>query len=148
VRPAAIVMMDSFRPDDSAALGVSGPEMMAGLLSREDIAGRMDSTRLTSMDWYFRISGEWTPGEPGAPILFLRAADPMGETEPDPDGGKPWQPTWKEAHTVLEVPGDHFTMVESLATGTAEVMRTWLAEHLPAELTATGISPAERTTTR
>nr|WP_103344208.1 type I polyketide synthase [Amycolatopsis sp. CA-126428] len=148
VRPAAIVMMDSFRPDDSAALGVSGPEMMAGLLSREDIAGRMDSTRLTSMDWYFRISGEWTPGEPAAPILFLRAADPMGETEPDPDGGKPWQPTWKEAHTVLEVPGDHFTMVESLAAGTAEVMRTWLAEHLPAELTVTGISPAERTTAR
>nr|WP_308443428.1 SDR family NAD(P)-dependent oxidoreductase [Amycolatopsis bullii] len=147
VRPAAIVMMDSFRPDDTAALGVSGPEMMAGLLSREDIAGRMDSTRLTSMDWYFRISEEWTPGEPAAPILFLRAADAMGEPEPDPDGAKPWQPTWKEAHTVLEVPGDHFTMVESLAAGTAEVMRDWLAGHLPAGLTVPPgeLSTAERT---
>ena len=135
IRPAAVVMMDSFRPDDSAALGASGPDMMDGLLSREELAGQMDTTRLTSMDWYFRISGEWTPGDIDAPILFLRAADAMGEAEPGPAGEKPWQPTWKEAHTMLEVPGDHFTMLESLATGTAEVMRDWLVANLPAELT-------------
>ncbi|MBA8925100.1 acyl transferase domain-containing protein/short-subunit dehydrogenase/thioesterase domain-containing protein/acyl carrier protein [Kutzneria viridogrisea] len=127
INPAAVVMMDSFRPDDSVALGEAGGSMMSGILDREELVGQVDATRLTAMDWYFRLSGKWAPGDVRAPILFVQASDPMGGAEQEAGQEKLWQPTWREAHTTIEVPGDHFSMVEELASDTAQVMLDWLA---------------------
>jgi hypothetical protein len=38
-----------------------------------------------------------------------------------------WAASWPLPHEVMEVPGDHFTMLEDHSETTAAVIRTWAA---------------------
>ncbi|ATW51135.1 hypothetical protein CGZ69_28100 [Streptomyces peucetius subsp. caesius ATCC 27952] len=92
--------------------------MVDGLLHREDRFITIDDHRLTAMAAYARLFREWTPEPISAPTLLVRAAAPHGPGE-EPIA------SWRLPHETVEVPGDHFTMLEEHASTTARTVGRW-----------------------
>ncbi|MBB5923688.1 polyketide synthase 12, partial [Actinoalloteichus hoggarensis] len=127
--PAAVVLLDSYVPRTVTG-NAFWQQMTQGMFDRENLFGELDTTRLSAMSWYFRIFADFEPGELDAPVLFVRPADAVriGPEQREPEGE--WRSTWDTAHTSVEVPGDHYTMVESHAETTAAAVEAWIAETL------------------
>ncbi|MDX3233943.1 SDR family NAD(P)-dependent oxidoreductase [Streptomyces sp. ME19-01-6] len=115
VFPEAVVAMDAYLPDEGIAPVASA--LTSEIFDRVTEFVDVDYTRLTAMGGYFRIFSGWTPPRIDTPALFLRGRD--GEQSP---------PVWGVPHTVLEVAGDHFTMLEEHADATARHVDQWLRE--------------------
>jgi hypothetical protein len=80
---------------------------------------------LTAMNWYMRLFIGAVPEAIAAPTLFIRPNEPLAEAgTPDFD----WRARWELPHTVVDVPGDHMTMIDTHAKTTAQGVQTWLAE--------------------
>lgn len=94
------------------------------MFEREAGFARMDAARLSAMSWYFNLLGDWAPKQLAAPVLLVRAGEPMAGGESL--APEQWQTQWTAADTVVDVPGNHFTMMEDLAGTTARVVDGWL----------------------
>jgi thioesterase domain-containing protein len=82
-----------------------------------------DDAWLTAVAHYFAL--DWASLEPtDVPTLLVRAGQPMG----GPAAGGDWQPSWTLASqlTVVDVPGDHFTMMADHARATTQAVDGWL----------------------
>ncbi|MES4909492.1 SDR family NAD(P)-dependent oxidoreductase [Streptomyces sp. NPDC000395] len=115
VFPEAVVAMDAYLPDEGIAPVASA--LTSEIFDRVTEFVEVDYTRLTAMGGYFRIFSGWTPPPIDTPALFLRGRD--GEQSP---------PVWGVPHTVMDVAGDHFTMLEEHAEATARRVDQWLRE--------------------
>ena len=51
-------------------------------------------------------------------------------TDPGGGHGPDWQPSWPVAHTVLDGPGNHFSMLDEHADATAALVQDWLSHTL------------------
>ncbi|MDQ1025084.1 acyl transferase domain-containing protein/acyl carrier protein [Streptomyces umbrinus] len=123
--PAGVVLLDTYVPGDDS-LGQFEDQLLGGMFEREAGFARMDASRLSAMSWYFNLLGGWRPGKLTAPVLLVRAGEPMpGGEELAPEQ---WQTGWSEADRVVDVPGNHFTMMEDLAGTTADAVDVWLRE--------------------
>ncbi|MFJ5105251.1 SDR family NAD(P)-dependent oxidoreductase [Streptomyces sp. NPDC088554] len=96
-------------------------------LEREAEFGRMTGMRLTAMASYFSLFETWRPRPLTTPALLLRAselipADP-GEERTVPDE---WQSVWPVPLDVVDVPGDHHSMIEEHGKVTAGILHNWL----------------------
>ncbi|AXI80292.1 SDR family NAD(P)-dependent oxidoreductase [Peterkaempfera bronchialis] len=125
--PTAVVLLDTYMPRADSPFLRFSQEMIGGMFDRESMFAHMDADRLTAMSWYIRMIGEWEPGALSSPVLLVRSSEPplpadtTGPLEPHQ-----WQTSWDRAHTVLDVPGNHFTMMESHARSTAAATADWL----------------------
>lgn len=80
--------------------------------------------RLTAMVGYREFLMGFEPGPIPSACLLINAAERMpGMVEDDPG-----QAQWDGAQTVLEVPGDHFTMMEEHVRRIAQVTEEWLRD--------------------
>ncbi|MFF6907051.1 SDR family NAD(P)-dependent oxidoreductase [Streptomyces sp. NPDC012389] len=131
VRPAAVIMLDTFKvyDDGSADGGVPLDDLALGLFDKEAAFGRFDSSRLSAMGRWVQLVPDLAPEHVGAPVLFVqctRSFVPDGD-DPSPElatgRAEPWEPT----HTLRTVDANHFTIVEDQAAGTADVIEQWLA---------------------
>ncbi|MGO4458456.1 SDR family NAD(P)-dependent oxidoreductase [Streptomyces sp. M-16] len=119
--PAALVLADVYTPGAPGAMGVWRDVMLRWAMDRSPVPP--DDTRLTAMGAYHRLLLGWTPRPTRAPVLHLRATLPMADwTDPDED----WRSVWDAAHTVTDVPGNHFTMMTEHAPATARAVDGWL----------------------
>jgi thioesterase domain-containing protein len=119
----ALVLLDSYPPDATDALDALMPLVLGGLLERQErlASDREDSwgeAWLTAMARWIHF--DWSLGEVAAPVLLARASAPM------PGGASDLRPDWPGADTVLDVEGDHFTLMEAHAGTTARVVHDWL----------------------
>ncbi|GAB3152768.1 hypothetical protein GCM10027258_54350 [Amycolatopsis stemonae] len=131
--PLAVVLLDSYLPREDSPLERFRDELLGGMFDREELFAPMDVARLSAMSWYFRLMGGWSPAKLSAPVLLVRSSEP-----PVADGSlapEEWQTHWDTADTVVDVPGNHFTMVEDHAATTAETVCGWLGTTLRTELT-------------
>ncbi|MDG4533643.1 SDR family NAD(P)-dependent oxidoreductase [Streptomyces sp. AV19] len=115
VFPRAVVAMDAWLPDEGMAPVASA--LTSEIFDRVTQFLDVDYARLTAMGGYFRIFSGWTPPDIVTPALFVRGQD--GEQKP---------PVWGVPHTVAEIRGDHFTMLESHAEETARYIHGWIAQ--------------------
>ncbi|MFG2677189.1 SDR family NAD(P)-dependent oxidoreductase [Streptomyces sp. NPDC048445] len=123
--PAGVVLLDTYVPGDDS-LGQFEDQLLGGMFEREAGFARMDAARLSAMSWYFNLLGGWRPGKLDSPVLLVRAGEPMpGGEELAPER---WQTGWSEADRVVDVPGNHFTMMENLADATAAAVESWIRE--------------------
>ncbi len=120
VRPSGLVLLDPYAPTRRAFDGVQ-ERLLAGISGTEGFLPP-DDHRLTAMGGYLRLLSEWTHTPVDAPTLLVRATDPL----PAWRDGEGWRSTWDGAHTETEVPGDHFSMMEAEAAGTAAAVHDWL----------------------
>lgn len=42
-------------------------------------------------------------------------------------GGSDWRTSWKQPHSLIEVPGHHFNVLTDHAESTARAIHDWLA---------------------
>ncbi|MFJ7212995.1 SDR family NAD(P)-dependent oxidoreductase [Amycolatopsis sp. NPDC098790] len=110
VRPAGVVLLDTHVGEVDGLF----ERVLRGLSERESLFGPFTGTRLSAMGQYLRLLGGHPAPETTAPVLFVR-----------PEGSAGLRPGWP---TVLDVPGDHFTMVQEHAGDTAHAIEEWLGE--------------------
>ena len=110
LRPAGVVLLDTYLDEVDGLF----EQLLRGLLEREPLFGPFTGTRLSAMGQYLRLLGGHRPPEITVPVLFVR-----------PEGSAGLRPSWPR---VLDVPGDHFTMVQEHAGDTARTIEEWLGE--------------------
>jgi polyketide synthase 7 len=81
-----------------------------------------DDSWVTAMLHYETFA--WPFTELPAPVLFVRAGEPLESWPADWD----WQPVWPYDHTAVITRGNHFTMLEEHAPHTAGLMRDWMRD--------------------
>ncbi|MEV7198207.1 type I polyketide synthase [Streptomyces sp. NPDC093510] len=131
--PAAVVLLDTYLSDNEGMTQFNDV-LIGGMFAREERAAPMDGTRLTAMGRYFRLLDTWTPPAVQAPTLLVRAGEPL--SEPDPGAGD-WRATWPTAQSVVDVPGDHFSLMEEHVATTAQAVDDWLGTVLAPSTTTT-----------
>jgi thioesterase domain-containing protein len=128
--PAALVLIDtSTRDSDWAKRSV----MVRHMFDRDGAYSVIDDHRLSAMGAYMQIFSGWSPQPVGVPTLLVRADRPYTGWEAADEAG--WQALWPVPHTAVDVPGDHFTVLEEHSATTAEAVQDWLArltEQVPA----------------
>ncbi|MGW2655815.1 type I polyketide synthase [Streptomyces sp. NPDC001478] len=126
--PAGVALIDTYVPGDDS-LGQFEDQLLGGMFEREAGFARMDAARLSAMSWYFNLLGGWRPGPIASPVLLVRAGEPMpGGEGLDPEK---WQTGWDRADDIVNVTGNHFTMMEDLAHTTADAVDRWIRDREP-----------------
>ncbi|MGW4684806.1 type I polyketide synthase [Streptomyces sp. NPDC004244] len=117
-RVAGIVLIDTpwhagAAPSDDLTLLLAEAERRH---RATDGNGEIGTNRLTATGGYLRILRGWRPEalDGPAPVLLLRAREPIGRPV-----------AWRLPHTVREVSGDHFTMMENHAGEIAAAIDAW-----------------------
>ncbi|MEU0839173.1 SDR family NAD(P)-dependent oxidoreductase [Streptomyces sp. NPDC005962] len=123
VFPEAVVLLDIYSHDRQAAMALQ-PGLRAGIDERSTGHVPVDDARLLAMGAYFRLFGQWEPREVKTPTLLVRAEEQFFDWSRDGD----WRSYWELPHTVRDVPGHHFTMMEDHAGTTARVVEDWLTD--------------------
>ncbi|WP_413105775.1 type I polyketide synthase [Streptomyces sp. Inha503] len=123
--PSAVVLLDTYLPR-SEALPWIQTNLSGKMFDREKMFGVVDEGRLTAMGGYLRLFSEWGPTPIGAPILTVKAE----ESFPGSGEANDEESAWGATLTRIDVPGDHFTMMEDFAGVAAEAVLNWLAENV------------------
>nr|URG42898.1 PieA6 [Streptomyces conglobatus] len=122
---AAVVLLDSYWPD-SATLPHIHAAIARQLLGAQEGAGaageRWDDLCLTAMGGYDRLFERWRPQAIATPTLLLRASDPLPGYPADD-----WRASWQLAHTAVDIPGNHFTVIREHSAATMQAITDWLA---------------------
>ncbi|ASQ99926.1 hypothetical protein CGL27_04400 [Streptomyces sp. 11-1-2] len=123
--PSAVVLLDTYLPR-SEALPWIQTNLSGKMFDREKMFGVVDEGRLTAMGGYLRLFSDWGPTPIDAPILTVKAE----ESFPGSGEGNDEESAWGATLTRIDVPGDHFTMMEDFAGVAAEAVLNWLAENV------------------
>ncbi len=124
VKPRAVVMVDSFSRKAPVNLTVLGAMANEQAVRLEFMTA--GGEQLTAMGGYERLLQEWEVPEIQAPTLLVRAGEATLRDCAEGDGRA--APPEHVLETV-EVPGNHYTMLEDHAGTTAEAVQTWLTPH-------------------
>ncbi|WP_189882699.1 type I polyketide synthase [Streptomyces xantholiticus] len=122
-KPAAVVMVDSFSreiPFDHQVLNA-----MAQAQSRRLDFMTSGGEQLTAMGRYMHLFDDWAAPEIAAPTLLVRASEPMPSVAAD--GDRRAAPP-EHVDTIVEVAGNHYSMMEDHAGTTAAAVGSWLAD--------------------
>ncbi|HEX8688789.1 MAG TPA: KR domain-containing protein, partial [Solirubrobacterales bacterium] len=125
--PIAVVLLDS--PSDVPAASTwLEPLLDSGSAAPEQLQVPVDDARLTASAAYFAMFAEWRPEELGVPVAMIRAAEPSEgiATGSAVDGSG--SGFWESLESVVEVPGDHFTMLTDHAPTTAQAVKDLLED--------------------
>ncbi|HEY5151901.1 MAG TPA: beta-ketoacyl synthase N-terminal-like domain-containing protein [Mycobacterium sp.] len=115
--PAGVVLIDT--PPDGGDRH-SYQAMAEGMMERDGMFVTVDDRRLTGMGAYSRLFSDWHAQPIMAPTLFVKAAESY-------DGGLIGGDGWVLPHDVVEVTGNHFTMLEEHSATTAQAVDRWVA---------------------
>ncbi|WP_443053080.1 type I polyketide synthase [Streptomyces sp. FXJ1.172] len=125
--PAGLVLIDTPWWGSGDGLGSQDwlPVINEMLLARNTATGAEDDGSgdawVTARAKYFSLDFAVAPRE--VPTLLLRPAEPLTGSAADPG----WRAVWRPGSTVVEVPGNHFTMLESRHAETcARAVENWL----------------------
>lgn len=113
VAPAAVVLIDTL----DHPLDLDDLSMVADQILDEHNGQWLSDDRLIAMGGYVHVFDGWTPGELAVPTLLVRARERSGPHD---------RPRWRSADSVVDVPGDHFTVLSEHAGSTARTVGQWL----------------------
>jgi acyl transferase domain-containing protein/thioesterase domain-containing protein len=111
--PRAVVLLDTYPLNRNMA-----PGLLDGMIERAEEYLPLDDTRLTAMGGYLGMLAGWRPDPISAPALLARAADSHNEQ---------WRSAWEPDHASMEIPGNHFTIMEDNASSTSRATDDWLS---------------------
>ncbi len=115
--PRAVVLIDTL----ACPLDLDDLSMVADQMLAPESSAWMDDHRLIAMGGYLRVFDGWEPEGTGVPTVLVRAQERSAAHD---------RPRWPLADAVVDVPGDHFTMLGEHAATTAQAVDEWLREAL------------------
>ncbi|MDI5969359.1 SDR family NAD(P)-dependent oxidoreductase [Streptomyces sp. SL13] len=127
--PAGLVLLDTYTLNLKGERGVFDDEDLQRALSTRlvEYVRRMGfdtlSERITAQLWNLDLLRGWRPEGISVPSLYIRSTQALAH-----GGGGEWRDeVAAAAATVVEVPGDHFTMLEAEhVSSTARAVGEWL----------------------
>ncbi len=125
-----MALLDTYRMNDST-IKRWDTELSSRSFTGID-TGTIGFEEITAFAWICsRLLIDWGPGDLDTPVLLLRATVPLAEGEE----GMQWQTDLPQMSAVVDVPGDHFSILENEDVPfVAQTVHRWLTdiEH-PAE---------------
>jgi acyl transferase domain-containing protein/thioesterase domain-containing protein/acyl carrier protein len=125
LRSRAVVLLDSLSLKGERWGKARAP--LRNMAINERAFALATDEQLTAMAAYLGIFEGWKPNPIHTPIVVLRARDCIPEWEGDRLSDDFWRGSWDQPHEIVEVPGDHFTIVNEHASTTALALHTWLS---------------------
>ncbi|MFG2608495.1 type I polyketide synthase [Streptomyces sp. NPDC048514] len=125
VQPSGVVLVDTYVPK-SNFVNQFGLALMDGMSEREGTFVAMDDDRLSAMGWYLHICKDWEPRPVSTPTLLVRAEEPLAGGSTPASSGE-WRSYWDLPHDVVDVQGNHFSVMEDHVASTAAVVEAWIA---------------------
>jgi hypothetical protein len=121
ITPAGLVLVDTYpNVDDPYATDSPAFVTMAqGMLERDGRFSIVDDGALTAMGGYARAFVDWAPRPIRTSTLFVRATEQYQDSV---------AAAWELPHDVVDVPGDHFTMLEEHSATTGAAVQEWLSQ--------------------
>lgn len=126
--PRAVILIDSLALKADFREKVRPP--LINMAINERAFALMTNDQLTAMITYFRLFEHWRPVAIETPILVVRSNQCIPEWQGDQISNDYWKASWDLPHEILEVPGDHSTIMNENASSTARALHRWLREHL------------------
>ncbi|WP_443056090.1 type I polyketide synthase [Streptomyces sp. IBSBF 3136] len=128
VRPAGVVLMDTYRVDlEDRDQGRLMEQLTVGLVRKDQAFGLFHSSALSAMNRYFDLVPRFTLEPLEAPVLFVGATESFMPSGAAGDGddwqAKPWDP----AHHHATVRATHFSMIEDHAAEAGALVEEWIA---------------------
>ncbi len=146
-RPAGLVLLDCHLPG-SASLAHIQSVIFGQMYQRGQTAEvRADDAELTAMVRYLLLFEGWRPAPTDVPTLCVTAtadvSDPSTESVSGGSSDLRWRADWPLAHSAVEVPADHLTLIERSAASTADHVRRWLDDQ-PHKVADRAAEPLDR----
>jgi thioesterase domain-containing protein len=121
---AGVVLIDTYPPERRDLLAKIAADLGQLLMDRQPDTGdgtidQWGDAWVTAMLRYEQM--ELAPQRTAAPTLFICAQEGLPSWPDD------WRPTWPFEHDAVDVPGNHFTMMEQHSEHTASAIETWLS---------------------
>ena len=122
---SGVVLLDTYRLDDEV-IGRWQNDIGSALLEKRQLSDGIGFDKLTAATWVCAtLLSDWRPAGLSAPALLVRADTPL---VPEP-GDVRWQTDLTDMSAVVDVDGNHFTMIEGdHVQATAAVVDAWLTE--------------------
>ncbi|MET3423586.1 acyl transferase domain-containing protein/acyl-CoA synthetase (AMP-forming)/AMP-acid ligase II/thioesterase domain-containing protein/acyl carrier protein [Actinoplanes tereljensis] len=118
---AALVLLDTYENDHDGHDNLRATLVATGLTRmRARLSPEAERTLMLAAGTYIRLLFDWRPRPLTTPSLLVAAADLLPGL---PTG---WRAARSVPHTRIEVPGDHFSMLNVHARTTAAAVRAWL----------------------
>jgi acyl transferase domain-containing protein/thioesterase domain-containing protein len=131
---AAVVLVDTYSLENDRL-----SELTDAMFAQGDASTVLTDARLTAMGAYMRLLADWEPAEIAAATLLVRATGPM----PGLSAEGEWRSSWAHTHDVVDVPGDHVSMMAEHAGSTAGAVEGWLSKTPPESTQPQSAQPAE-----
>lgn len=125
----AVILLDTYLSGTEQTKYIM-PVMESKTLELEKKFGRMTGVRLTAMAAYFMMFELWQPTPLKARVLLVRASEAVGH-DPSQGGqlpGEEWQTVWPVPIDIVDVPGDHYSMIEEHRDVTTAAIHDWLID--------------------
>ncbi|MFI6654562.1 type I polyketide synthase [Streptomyces sp. NPDC050523] len=125
--PAGQVLLDTYVIDDGnsdKAWLLSLPAAIAPHQGGHEFTGNEDAG-VAALGAYTRMFLGWTPKPVATPTLLVRATEPTPEMAANTTRDE-WRTSWPLPHTQLDVPGNHFSLLQDHARTTATAVRGWM----------------------
>jgi acyl transferase domain-containing protein/acyl-CoA synthetase (AMP-forming)/AMP-acid ligase II/acyl carrier protein len=113
VQPEGLVLVDTHP--------LTADSWLRALVGRTIASAEVDEAALLGMGAHQRVLADWTPTPVRTPTLQVRARDRAEGVDTED-----WRPSWPLPHTALDVPGDHFSVLEEHSASTAQAIRQWI----------------------
>ncbi|MER8184508.1 type I polyketide synthase [Kitasatospora sp. NPDC094015] len=122
--PAGVVLLDSL-PLVAGSWDRIRPLFRSMALDEQAFA-LMTDDQLTAMAHHLHLFEGWKPNRLDTPMLMVRAADPVPGWEEGLLTDQDWDGVWHHGHRTVQVPGDHWSLMNENADSTAEAVHAWL----------------------
>jgi thioesterase domain-containing protein len=125
--PAALVLIDTSTTERMERIGEFHIKLLSSIIlaDNQQYSGAGEDSWLTAMAHYQSLGWE-SLNDTAVPTLLVRAQEHTGGLSESEE----WELSWTLSSrvTVVDVPGDHFTMMRDHADTTAQAVNEWLVE--------------------
>ncbi|MEU0687803.1 type I polyketide synthase [Streptomyces uncialis] len=125
--PAGVILLDTCLPD-APELGALETALLATLPGAAGFAELVTDSALSAMGRHHALFRGWRPVATVGPTLLVRASDAFAGSTPDV--AAPGL-SWPTRHDVIDVPGDHLTMMSTFGPSTGRAVESWLSARSP-----------------
>ncbi|NYI07191.1 acyl transferase domain-containing protein [Allostreptomyces psammosilenae] len=128
--PDAVVLLDPLPPQDDP-LDARIRARLRDTAADDQAFALMTEDQVTAQGAYLDLLQGWRPESIEAPVLLVRPGGPAPRAEDaveEEDERTGWSTAWGFEHEVLDAAGDHRTVLDEHAEGTARALHQWLQE--------------------
>ncbi|MFL5913046.1 MAG: type I polyketide synthase [Gaiellaceae bacterium] len=124
--PSGLVMIDPYISQREALFEEVFLEVAPHVidLSSDEFLS-VDDDSLLAMGTYMRLFPEWRPARHEAPVLWLRASEPLVEGLDEADR---LPPSFPAPEAVVDISADHFTVIQDSADAAARAAEAWFSQ--------------------